>query len=416
MKKLVIALDGFDTPYTGCTTHLASLIVLKLLSEGAEFLDYPWLVRLNPAIPWKTRGNGAVVIQALLDNPQLTSLIPQITKLIKNYDVLMDKATAIILILDPSEDFPHCVYELYQRAVHTYVYRDRAHQCLKQLPVHQAYGIENRSLVGVLAAIGANLLANDHTFELITYRHPTRWLTPRQINEYSVIRFDYITGALSFLNYDYMERRILITPHGNDPVLYGVRGEHPSILLKALNVIEGEQPLHWTIFRTNQATNAHLKRMAIQNIRPYDNPIVEGNVVEKKLLAGGHVVLKLCDRTSCIWVAVYRETGRLNTFTRTEINPGTRIEVGGSVKPHGEHLSLNAEYIRVIGWGRHISTFHISAIGGRASINISYSGIDDIVLPSPSAFHHLMKPIERYIFTLHDKPLKPSTPIADLVG
>ena len=34
------------------------------------FIDYPLLVRLNPNIPWKTRGNAAVCLRVISEQPE----------------------------------------------------------------------------------------------------------------------------------------------------------------------------------------------------------------------------------------------------------------------------------------------------------------------------------------------------------
>ena len=52
-----------DSPKKGCTTYIAALLVEKLSQMGLTFVDYPHLIRLNPNVPWKTRGNGAVCIR-----------------------------------------------------------------------------------------------------------------------------------------------------------------------------------------------------------------------------------------------------------------------------------------------------------------------------------------------------------------
>ena len=62
--KLHIGFDDTDSLKGGCTTYLAScLIELLYKLKFVRFLDYPNLVRLNPNIPWKTRGNGAVCLR-----------------------------------------------------------------------------------------------------------------------------------------------------------------------------------------------------------------------------------------------------------------------------------------------------------------------------------------------------------------
>ena len=59
---LHIGFDDTDSRNGMCTTFLAYKIVEYLKKEHTEFLDYPYLIRFNPNIPWKTRGNGAVAI------------------------------------------------------------------------------------------------------------------------------------------------------------------------------------------------------------------------------------------------------------------------------------------------------------------------------------------------------------------
>ncbi|MDH5787785.1 MAG: hypothetical protein OEZ40_05785, partial [Candidatus Bathyarchaeota archaeon] len=63
IRAMHIGLDDTDSTRKGCTTYVAALLVEKLLTLGAEFVDYPNLVRLNPNVPWKTRGNGALCLR-----------------------------------------------------------------------------------------------------------------------------------------------------------------------------------------------------------------------------------------------------------------------------------------------------------------------------------------------------------------
>ena len=63
MVKLQIGFDDTDSPEGGCTTHIAALLAEKLSLMGVVFMDYPNLIRLNPNVPWKTRGNGALCLR-----------------------------------------------------------------------------------------------------------------------------------------------------------------------------------------------------------------------------------------------------------------------------------------------------------------------------------------------------------------
>src|SRR5438552_19145875 len=59
---LWIGVDDTDSLEGMCTTFLATELV-RDLTEDYDLIGYPRLVRLNPNIPWKTRGNGAVCLQ-----------------------------------------------------------------------------------------------------------------------------------------------------------------------------------------------------------------------------------------------------------------------------------------------------------------------------------------------------------------
>src|SRR5437899_11719908 len=54
-----IGIDDTDSPRGGCTTYTMSILSDRLQHEGLELHGYPCLVRLNPNVPRKTRGNAA---------------------------------------------------------------------------------------------------------------------------------------------------------------------------------------------------------------------------------------------------------------------------------------------------------------------------------------------------------------------
>ena len=78
---LHIGIDDTDSPKGMCTTFLAYKIINRLKKENVDFLDFPNLVRFNPNIPWKTRGNGAVGIKISTSNPG------KIKNLVKKFDI-----------------------------------------------------------------------------------------------------------------------------------------------------------------------------------------------------------------------------------------------------------------------------------------------------------------------------------------
>ena len=63
--------------------HIFSLykIINRLKKKNVDFLDFPNLVRFNPNIPWKTRGNGAVGIKISTSNPgKIKNLVKKFVK------------------------------------------------------------------------------------------------------------------------------------------------------------------------------------------------------------------------------------------------------------------------------------------------------------------------------------------------
>src|SRR2546428_7033917 len=56
-----LGVDDTDSLRGMCTTYLATELVRAL--SGWDLIGYPRLVRLNPNIPWKTRGNGAICLR-----------------------------------------------------------------------------------------------------------------------------------------------------------------------------------------------------------------------------------------------------------------------------------------------------------------------------------------------------------------
>lgn len=393
MPVLAIGLDSFDTAFTGCTTHLASLIAVKLVQEGYSLIDYPWLVRLNPTVPWKTRGNGAVALLVGVDGPAEAerAVRDAVLPLAKAYGD-QPKATLVALYVEEAEATLEgwlaarspCLERIYHRAVHTLVAIDEAVECLRGSGrLLLSIGLGRRGTIGAAAALGMEPRA-DYTFELLTYREPRRWLEPRRIDPGSVVEYDYRYRPLTFSNYDYEKDIPLIAPHGHDPVLYGVRGEDPRILLRALEEIDaGEEPSHWMLYRSNQATNAHLKPLTARLARPYTNPVLVLRLMGKpRRLPGGHVVARAGDHTGEITVAAYRETIGLREALLA-LEPGDTFAAAGGVKPRRGEPTLNLEAI-------------IPLHAGRLPQACCSSWCrEPVVQPPPRSHHHLVKPLER---------------------
>ncbi|MHA2043063.1 MAG: tRNA(Ile)(2)-agmatinylcytidine synthase [Candidatus Thorarchaeota archaeon] len=168
-KKLVqIGMDDIDSPDGRCTTHFASIIVERLREWNIEWVDYPNLVRLNPSIPYRTRGNGAVALRFLIEQNDMDSIIPMVEGLVHEYvEKELPNTNPGIVFLD--EDVPKEVQALSGLALWRVVPIELARRIIEAYSIpHYASG-NGRGLIGALSAV-ANILHGDHTYEYIAYR------------------------------------------------------------------------------------------------------------------------------------------------------------------------------------------------------------------------------------------------------
>ncbi|NOZ88466.1 MAG: DUF1743 domain-containing protein [Crenarchaeota archaeon] len=408
MPILAVGLDSFDTPLAGCTTHLASLLLGLALREGAEPADYPWLVRLNPAVPWKTRGNASVaLLLRVASRGEGERLARSLARAAMVYaEAGGHRKPSLVALLvhgEGLEDYlssrPPCLGRLYRRALRDVVTLGEARSCLAEAGAAGLLGPEARGLVGALAALGADF-TGDFTFELLAYRRPGLWGQPRRVDPETVVSFDLETGPLTFSNYDYEADRPLVAPHGPDPVLYGVRGEEPEPLLHALEAIDaGEEPSHWVVYRSNQATNQHLAPRPARHAAPYRAMMLWGVIEERpRRLPGGHVVARVRDHTGSLEVAAYRETGPLRRVLEG-LEPGAEVSVAGVVKPQEAGATLNLELLSVDGG----PTPPYRPCGLR------------VWQPPLASLHHLAMPLERCRYR-GEKLLRPPRRVDRVAG
>ncbi len=343
-----LGLDDTDSPRGGCTTYIAAILVEEFCQLGVDFLDYPNLVRLNPNAPWKTRGNGAVCLRFSCEPELLDEVLARAVELVeREADLAFEETHPGVALL--AGEVPLELRLFAKRAIRGLVSLEEALKLCARLDV-RAVGFKlGRGLAGALAAIGEPL-AGDHTYELLAYRTPENRGKPRAVDASSVVAMDEATRPLTFNNYDLGTGRVLITPHGPDPVLLGIRGEAPEVVLKAFRMLKlGEPVERWAIFRTNQGTDAHLARRLVRELRPYLPAVVRGRVASVPvMLPGGHVVFRLSDGSGQVDCAAFRPSGRLAKVAHA-LWPGDLVEVAGGVKtgPQGQ-LTLNIEKLVVL--------------------------------------------------------------------
>ncbi len=350
MMDMHIGFDDTDSPRMGCTTYVAALLVEKLSELGVSFLDYSNLIRLNPNVPWKTRGNGSLCLRVRCREDLVKEIMATVVSTVE------ERADMEYAGTDPGVVFlfgsvPLEVKAFAKRTIQGLVEMEEAVSLIKKFRGEAVGFKEGRGIIGGLAAIGENL-EEDHTFELLAYRTPENCGTPRRVQASSVVEMSEKTAPLTFNSIDPETGRVLVTPRGPDPVLYGVRGESAEIVKRAHEFIRAEEEVErWVIFRTNQGTDAHLKKAeSISSIQPFNPVIVRGTVVrEPWVIPGAHVIFSIRDEMGQVDCAAYEPTGPLRGVVKKLI-VGDLVEVHGGVRPSSSKhpLTLNLEKFEVL--------------------------------------------------------------------
>ncbi len=125
MKTTVmnIGFDDTDSPKGMCTTYLAYKMVDLLHKERVEFLDFPRLIRFNPNIPWKTRGNGAVGLKIRTTQPK--KIKKKITNLVKSFSDTKNGANPGLIFFE-DEYIPQSLKEFSKFALWKLINRSKA--------------------------------------------------------------------------------------------------------------------------------------------------------------------------------------------------------------------------------------------------------------------------------------------------
>lgn len=428
-EVLHIGFDDTDSVRGKCTTHIAFKITEYLLKNRyAEFLDYPLLIRLNPNVPWKTRGNGAVCLRLRTNLCQ--KIIEYVKQTVEQESDLENGANPAIVFLY-SRQIPEEVSEFSNIAMFDVLTRRKAEEIARKYNIQCfAYG-NGQGLVGALAAIGC-LLHEDHTYEAIAYRRIENCGTARKVDVCNVIKYSHQTFPNTFNNYDPYHKRILITPHGPDPIFCGIRGEDPEIVVSSLEGLHQEENLDgYMVFRSNQGTNMHLRNeWKLSDIRAYLSGYLRCRVSTKpSIIEGGHVMFTVKDSTTIeLPAAVYAPTDMTSVASQLEI--GDSIEIGVGVKEATSRYpeTLNVEYLCILMLA-HVHQAHnpccvfcnkrMKSEGRKKGFQCHNCGYKDrkiekinvpknrniklgLYLPAQKSQRHLTKPMHRYGMEKHN--------------
>lgn len=343
---MLIGLDDTDSVFGMCTTYIGTLIIEAIKDIDINLIkEPPKLIRLNPNNPYKTRGNGAVSIRIVenVDSTTIKKIKSLSFDIIRNYSESGENTNPAIIFVE--DNLINNEVEIFsERALHELLSIDEAVSILKRIGADYEFMGNGRGLIGSLASCGLRL--EDFTYELIVYRNHYK-RGKKAVSEKSAMEIEKKYSPRIFSSYDFINNRMMISPHSDCPILYGIRGESPEILLEAASIIDSEKPYKRNLFITNQGTDMHLQKKNIEEILPYSSVITEGIISKSPYtVLGGHVFFEISNGKE-ILCAAYEPTKGFRDIIR-KLTKGDKIKAYGGVLETQYGLTLNLERIEIL--------------------------------------------------------------------
>jgi len=290
----VVGLDDTDSRELGmCTTYAAARLAGQIRDAGGA-VERLLLVRLNPAVEHKTRGNAALAVHTDLDADRALVLARETLDMARTDDSKTNPG-AIVADCAP-DDIPPQVADFAVDAIREIQDRTTATLLADTMGFARCQRGNGRGLVGALAAVGAWAALDDWTYEHIAYRERERWGSERQVDAESVraVAANYYPAV-----WDTVDRASgypVCVPRTPCPILYGIRGDDPDACRAVADAIESEPTDRSATFVTNQGTDVHLQDGTLGSVADDSAYRVTGTVVDSpETREGGHVFLTLAE-------------------------------------------------------------------------------------------------------------------------
>ena len=304
MDYFYIGIDDTDSPDGMCTTFLASSILNEFRENNIEIIDFPRLIRLNPFARFKTRGNGGVSFKLGMD--QNIALAKEIVlKYVSELSMFDCDNTNPGVVFYQGEITEEMIDYAF-KAIYSIITIDEAEEFANNIGAEIHKFKKGRGIIGSIAAISCPL--EDYTYELLAYRHPSRYGTVRNIDYDSV---------------------------------------SPEVLETARDiVIPNEEIVDSCIFKTNQHTDMHIQNASsINELKQYSCYKIRGFVKDKPhIIEGGHMFFTLYDKTGEIECGAYEPTKNFRKVV-AKLRAGDEVELYGGI---GEQNTFNIEKFQVI--------------------------------------------------------------------
>ncbi len=360
---MFVAVDDTDSIKGNCTTFLCTEIINEL--RDLDLIGSPRLVRLNPAVPWKTRGNGSLVMEfghgtgekrliGMLEGkdfycydskddfePDHDAIMKRLIPLVQRYHE--DDADPGLLISSVRPDI-----SFYRKGVTTIMDRAEIDRELERIGALTFTIGNGRGLIG--ATCGLAWIPEDHTYELLAYRQRDRWGTPRDFDPITVRDMEH-TFLTTFNSWEDREEKVAMFPATPCPVLYGLRGDVVEDVIAASKTLRTESIYRWFVFLTNQGTDDHIIR-EYDGLVPNRSYLVKGTVSScARHIEGGHVFIDMDTEYGTVTCGAY-EPSKEFRMVLDHLIPGDVIETMGEFRETPS--TLNIEKIHVISLCEHM--------------------------------------------------------------
>lgn len=328
-----IGIDDTDSPAGMCTTYLGAVLIRRLGDIGVRVREAR-LVRLNPNVIYKTRGNAAICLEAEGDAGRAFSVACACVEELAEFSAEQTNPGVVVAESIPPPDF-------YYAALRSFCTIDDACRVLEDIGARYR-GYKNwRGLIGATAAVASDL--PDRTYELLAYRKQDRWGTPRRVEKASLFRAEAATYPHTWDSVDCENGVVVCVPHTPDPVLFGIRGESPAWVMRARESVVSEEPVCEAVYVTNQGTDAHLIAGSIGDLVEGHSYLTRGRIAAEPVTGiGGHVSVLLEDGGDTVRCMAYEPTKQFRSIVR-QLLPGDEVIVAGSFKGG----SINLEKIGI---------------------------------------------------------------------
>ena len=340
----IVAVDDTDSRDRGmCTTYVGVRLAERIVTAGGR-VSRRLLVRLNPAVKHKTRGNAAVALHAHgIDAAKAFGIAAETVRefaaaddprtspgvVVADIDVAANVVAANGDVADDvdvggtgrveterieadevktrtgktgtgaADGIPDDVAAFARRALRRRLDLEEAVALADRHGFrHAGFGsggagdesTPGRGRIGALAAVGAPATLDDRTFERISYRELERRGTPRDVDAESVFAAADAGYPTVWDTVDRGTGEVVCVPNAPGPILHGIRGDDPDACRRVAERIGSEPVERAATFVTNQGTDAHLADGTLGDLRDGAGYRVTGVVAgEPETKRGGHV-------------------------------------------------------------------------------------------------------------------------------